>query len=615
MGLYIKESSVQAVLSAANIVDVISGYTSLRKRGSNYVGLCPFHQEKTPSFTVSAEKGLYYCFGCGEGGDVVRFVERMENVSFAEAVEQLAERYGVALEYQQEKGVDSGRRDRESRLLVLLDRTAAFYERYLWESKSGQTAREYLASRGLGEEICREFRVGLSPKEWQGLYARASRQGFTAQELEEAGLVIRQGTKLYDRFRGRLMFPLTDHRGRVLGFGARSLDDETPKYINSPEGPLYRKGQLLYGLFQARKAIADADEVIVVEGYTDVLAMAQAGIRNVVASMGTALTEAQVALMMRFTHNVTFMFDADRAGAQAALRSGVLARGLSLRPMVAVLPPGQDPADLAVIGGATAVAQVAKRKVSLLRYELEQALAAGDSSTAEGRVRLFDEVRRILAQASSLMEREEEIRFVADRLRLGDESVALLLREGRSKGSSSGTPANAIRAGGTPASLAKRILQNETSVEREFLVACACNPDRAREILEALTPEHFVDPDNREVFLGLQEVLQGKNVFADQRRTIERLTERARREKYGAGSVFVRLVMEAEQGRYSAAVLEELHLRLQEQYLKREIAALRATLDEGGDKTSEQKRLVTLERLLGDVRAGLMSIDPEQGQW
>ncbi|MGB9880972.1 MAG: hypothetical protein ACPLRM_09445, partial [Anaerolineae bacterium] len=289
--------------------------------------------------------------------------------------------------------------------------------------------------------------------------------------------------------------------------------------------------------------------------------------------------------------------------------------GLSLRPMVAVLPPGQDPAELAVREGAAAIAQVAKRKISLLRYELEQALSKGDTSTAEGRVRLFDEVRRILAQATSLMEREEEIRFVADRLRLGDESVALLLREGRAAAPGPSAPRTAGRAKGAPLSLARRILQNETSVEREFLVACACNPERAGEILEALTPDHFVDPDNREVFLGLREVLSGKNVFADRRRTIDGLKERARREKYGAGSLFVRLVMEADQGRYSVAVLEELHLRLQEQYLKREIAALRAALDEGGDKTSEQRRLVTLERLLSDVRAGLMSIDPEQGHW
>ena len=331
------------------------GYTSLRKRGATYTGLCPFHQEKTPSFTVSAEKGLYYCFGCGEGGDVVRFVERMENLSFSEAIEQLGERFGVAVEFEEGAGADPDRKDRQARLLLLLDKAATFYERYLWETESGRGAREYLEQRGLGQEVCRAFRVGLSPDEWRGLHRRASKEGFTDRELEDAGLLIRQAGKTYDRFRGRLMFPLVDHRGRVLGFGGRSLKDEAPKYLNSPEGPLYQKGHLLYGLYQARRAIADADEVVVVEGYTDVLGLVQAGVENVVASMGTALTDAQIGLMMRFTGNITFMFDADRAGTEAMLRSGDLARGHGLRPTVAVLPGGRDPADVAVEGGREAV--------------------------------------------------------------------------------------------------------------------------------------------------------------------------------------------------------------------------------------------------------------------
>ncbi|MBC7293586.1 MAG: DNA primase, partial [Thermoleophilia bacterium] len=217
MSPLIKDSSVQAVLAAADIVEVVSGYTSLRKRGTTYVGLCPFHREKTPSFTVSADKGLYYCFGWGEGGDVVRFLERMENLSFAEAVENLAERFGVPLEWEEGAGPDKSRRDREARLLHLLEKAAAFYERYLWETKSGQTARDYLGARGLQPEVCRAFRLGLAPDEWRGLYHRAIKDGFTERELEEAGLVVRQADKTYDRFRGRLMFPLVDHRGRVVG--------------------------------------------------------------------------------------------------------------------------------------------------------------------------------------------------------------------------------------------------------------------------------------------------------------------------------------------------------------------------------------------------------------
>jgi len=615
MSPFIKDASVQAVLSAAAIVEVVSGYTSLRKRGATYLGLCPFHQEKTPSFTVSAEKGLYYCFGCGEGGDVVRFVERVENLSFAEAIEQLGERFGVQVEYEDGAGPDPQRRDREARLLLLLEKAAMFYQRFLWESNSGRMAREYLEKRGLEREICTAFRVGFSPPEWRGLHGRAAKEGFTDRELEEAGLLVRQTGKTYDRFRGRLMFPLVDHRGRVVGFGGRTLTDETPKYVNSPEGPLYQKGHLLYGLYQARKAIADADEVVVVEGYTDVLALAQAGVGNVVASMGTALTDAQIGLMMRFTGNVTFMFDADRAGTEAVLRSGELARGHSLRPMVAALPAGRDPADVALQGGREAVTKALAGKMSLLGFEIRQALSQSDVTTADGRVRAFEDVRRIMSRATSLKEREEEIPLVADRLRLSPDSIAVLLRSGpRGAGERGATsrPARAGRDGAQPA-LSRRLLGNETAVERDFLVAAACNPARAVRILEALTPEHFTDPNNREVFAGLRDAFALVADQDDHRAAFAHLQDRARVDSE-AGALFVRLVMEADQGRYSLAVLEELHLRLQEQYLSRQVAALRSTLDDGGATTAEQRRLVHLERLLQSVRASLKDLDPEEGR-
>jgi len=606
---FIRDASVQAVLAAAGIVDVISGYTSLRKRGATYTGLCPFHQEKTPSFTVNAEKGLYYCFGCGEGGDVVRFLERAENLSFVEAIEQLGERFGVPVEFEAGAGPDAGRKDRESRLLLLLDKAATFYQRFLWETESGRAARDYLEKRGLGEEVCRAFRVGFSPDEWRGLQRRATKEGFTDRELEEAGLLIRQTGRTYDRFRGRLMFPLVDHRGRVLGFGGRTLKDETPKYLNSPEGPLYQKGRLLYGLYQARRAIAEADEVVVVEGYTDVLGLVQAGVGNVVASMGTALTDAQIGLMMRFTGNITFMFDADRAGTDAMLRSGELARGHSSRPMVALLPGGRDPADVAVSGGPEAVAKVTAGKISLLGFELRQALARADTSTADGRVRAFEDVRRIMSRVSSLKEREEEIPLVADRLRLSPDSVTLLLRGGQAA-SRRGEPGRGRVAA---AVLTQRLLGNETAIERDFLVAAACNPERAVEILGALTPEHFADPDNREVFTGLREALALVAGPGDHETAFAKLRSRAHDDS-SAGPLFVRLVIEADQGRYSAAVLDELCLRLQEQYFKREISVLRATLDDGADRVEEQKRLVHLERLLQSVRANLKDLDPEEGR-
>ncbi len=605
---FIKDQSVQAILAAANIVEVVSGYTSLRKRGSTHSGLCPFHQEKTPSFTVSADKGLYYCFGCGEGGDIVRFLERTENLTFSEVIEQLGERFGVPVQYEEGSGPDAGRKERDSRLLQLLDRAAKFYQHLLWESNQGQGARDYLQQRGLGKEICEVYRVGLAPPGWRGLHGRASKEGFTDRELEDAGLLVRQNGKTYDRFRGRLMFPLVDHRGRVVGFGGRTLADETPKYLNSPEGPLYRKGHLLYGLYQARKAVADSDEVIVVEGYTDVLALAQAGTGNVVASMGTALTDAQVGLMTRFTKNVTFMFDADRAGTEAMLRSGRLARGHSLRPMCAVLPAGKDPADLAVAGGSEAMAKVAAGKISLLGFELRQALAQGDTSTTEGRVRVFEEARRIMAEATSVKEREEEIPLLADRLRLTPESVALLLKGDPSSSRDQAASGKADNRGQIP--LAERVLGREASMERDFLVAAVCNLDRAAGYLEAITPDHFADPAKREVFVVLKQALSaGKG---DRETVLAVLEARAREGSEGA-PLFARLVMESDEGHYAAAVLEELHLRLQERFLMGAISQLRSTLeDEDKEGVAEtQRRLVRLERLLQTVRASLTELDPD----
>lgn len=609
MSPFIKDHSVQAVLEAANIVDVISGYTSLRKRGATYSGLCPFHQEKTPSFTVSAEKGLYYCHGCGEGGDIVRFLERTESLSFAEVIEQLGDRYGVPVEHEEGAGLDPARKDRDARLIQVLDKAAMFYQRYLWESQSGQGARDYLEKRGLGREVSGVFRVGLSPDEWRGLHRRATKEGFSERELEDAGLLVRQAGKSYDRFRGRLMFPMVDHRGRVVGFGGRTLKDENPKYLNSPEGPLYQKGHLLYGLFQARRAIAEADEVVVVEGYTDVLGLAQAGIKNVVASMGTSLTDAQIGLMMRFTSNVTFMFDADRAGTEAMLRSGELARGHSLRPRIAVLPAGKDPADIAVQGGSEEVSRVMAGKMSLLGFELRQALDRGDTATADGRVRTFDEVRRIMDRAVSLKEREEESPIVADRLRLSSDSVALLLRpsSGRRQ-TSAARPAGARTPG-----MAERLLGNETVIEREFLVAAGCHPGRAAGMLQALTLEHFSDPNNREVFAGLREAFAALSAGDDGHTAVAGLKAKAHGDSE-AGRLFVRLVMEADQDRYSGAVLDELYLRLQEQYFRRTIASLRGRLGEGGDVQQDQRHLFHLEQLLASVKAGLTNLDPEEGR-
>jgi DNA primase len=337
-----------------------------------------------------------------------------------------------------------------------------------------------------------------------------------------------------------------------------------------------------------------------------VLALVQAGVCNVVASMGTALTDAQIALMMRFTTNVTFMFDADRAGTDAMLRSGELARNHSLRPMLAVLPGGQDPADVAVTGGREAVDRVLAGKMSLLGFELRQALAKGDTVTSQGRIRLFEEVRTIMSRASSAKEQEEEMPLVADRLHLDEKSIRQLLENGPSR-SRSGRNS---RSGAVQPTLSRMLLT--ANVERDFLVAAACNPQPAATLLEALTPEHFTDPNNREVFLGLRDAFAIMGAAGDSSAALVQLASKAHGDS-PAGPLFVRLVMEADQGRYSPAVLDELHLRLQEQHLGDQIRTLQAQFDQGGDIGELERRLLHLQRLLQGVHGSLINLDPEEG--
>src|SRR2546421_229136 len=342
----IADTSVEAVKAAADVVEVISGRTQLKRSGARFTGLCPFHDERTPSFAVSPEKGTYYCFGCQRGGDTISFVEETEGVDFVGAIEWLAQRFNVPLEYEQASPEQDAKRRHRERLYAVLDAAASFYERYLWESQAGAEARAYLDGRGLAEEVCREYRLGLAAG-GATLARKAGEREFTRQELTGAGLVNRRGN---DYFQGRLLFPIADARARVVGFQARRLRVDDPlqaKYVNSPEGELFRKGDLLYGLDRARTAIAREERALIVEGNTDVLALRQAGLGPVVASMGTALTERQLKELSRLTHKLYLCFDADAAGEAATLRGMDLAASKGFDVRVVALSPGADPADVA----------------------------------------------------------------------------------------------------------------------------------------------------------------------------------------------------------------------------------------------------------------------------
>jgi DNA primase len=453
------------------MVEVVSARTPLRRAsGTRFTGRCPFHEEKTPSFSVNPVDKLYYCFGCGKGGDLVSFVQETENVDFVGAIEWLAERFRVPLEYEETSPRQDEARRRRERLLAVLDQTAAYFERLLWEGDTGASVRGYLAERGLGEEIARKFRLGLSPG--RGLAEKAKERGFTLDELKSAGLVTTRGTDYFPR---RLVFPLADARGRVLGFQARKLSDDDPlrgKYVNSPEGDLFHKGSILYGLHLAKTAIGKQDFAAVVEGNTDVIALRQAGFEPVVASMGTALTERQLRELGRMTKKVYLCFDADAAGQEATLRGMDLAAGQGFDVKVVTLPRGQDPAD-APDGFAERLQTAESYLVYRVRLEIERS-----ADRQEGFVR----AREVLAKAEDSPERQEALRLLADRLDLPRETLAGL------------APARGRRA--ADAAEAPRLLDAGDRLEREVLAACVAHSALVPYLAE-LSADHFDSDVNR----------------------------------------------------------------------------------------------------------------------
>ncbi len=460
----IKDSSVEAVKNAAEILPIVEDYVRLRKAGGTYKGLCPFHQERTPSFTVTPARGTYKCFGCGEGGDAISFVEKLEQVDFVGAIESLAKRFGVAIEYEEISPEAERERQRKDRLTRLLERATVFYERILWDSEQGAFARAYLEQRGLGEDVCRAFRLGFAPS-GATLARAAQKEDFTRDDLLATGLANSRGN---DYFQRRLLFPLADARGNVRGFQARRLYDDDrleAKYVNSPESDLFKKGDLLYGLDGARQPIAKEDRAVVVEGNTDVIALRQAGFLPVVASMGTALTAAQVRELKRLTTRLFLCFDSDAAGADATLRGMELAVGQGFDVQVVALAKGTDPAD----DPKAFEAQLAKpvsypvHRVQLL-YD-----KAPDKQTA------FVAIRAFLETVQDSPERGDAVRLAATLLDLPPETQAGLAPP---------------RAGSHAGVVSPRLLDAGQRLERLALAGVAAHPE-LKPILSELDPEDF----------------------------------------------------------------------------------------------------------------------------
>ncbi len=419
---YIPEDKLLEIKEAAAIDEVVGQYVKLTRRGRNLVGLCPFHADSKPSFTVSPERGIFYCFGCGAGGNVISFLMQHQRLSFPEAVEELARRYHLPLTLK-DMGPDGARQARRrTGLYELQAEAAAFYRRTL-AGPGGAKARDYLAGRGLTPEIIELFQLGYAPPEWDGLKRHLQQKGFPLDLAQEAGLILpRTSGGFYDRFRDRVMFPIHDRQGRPVAFGGRIIGDGEPKYLNSPESPLFSKGRLLYGLPQAAAALRREDLALVVEGYLDLLALRLRGVEPVVATLGTALTRDHVRLLKSQVARVVLVFDGDAAGGRAMLRAFPLFAAESLALRVLPLPAGQDPDDYVKSHGPDLFRAPWEAALPWFSY-LVETLLGRYGRDIHGRVRLIQELKPYLAAVADPVEQDLWLREAAARLEVEEGSL------------------------------------------------------------------------------------------------------------------------------------------------------------------------------------------------
>ncbi len=495
---------VNQVRESNDILSVVSESVQLKKVGGRYVGLCPFHAERTPSFTVSPDKQLFYCFGCHAGGNVFTFIMKLEGLTFREAVRRLGERAGIDVSENPETQAEREARERRERAYRLNELAMKYYAKVLLKSAAAGPAREYLAQRGVSPEAQELFSVGYAPPSWNGLITAMGRSGAPPHLLAEAGLAAvdtgSSGRRYYDRFRNRVIFPIVNVYNRVVGFGGRALDDSTPKYLNSPESPVFNKRANLYGLNRAADHIRARQTAVLVEGYMDVVAAHQAGVGNAVATLGTALTREQARMISRYAQRVVMCYDADSAGSAATERGVGTISGIGLDVMVAMLPEGHDPDSLVRHFGGEALDGAIQQAVPYARYRIEQILGATDMSALESRLSAAEAVVAVVADLAGEVERAEYVRELSGRLGVDPSALAADVRRAAAGRRAPGARTvsarpEAFTAPSDPVWGSKAYLE----VERALIRLAAASSANLSRIATEIGPDGFRVAANREL--------------------------------------------------------------------------------------------------------------------
>jgi len=502
MSGFIPEEKIEEIRIASDIYEVISGYMALNKTGKNYKGLCPFHQEKTPSFVVSTEKQMFHCFGCGLGGNVFSFLMKHENISFPESVLFLARRYGIQIKVPH--GIEGEKFVEKKELLYKVnDLACKFFKRALRETPEGKKALEYLKNRDICDDLVENFGIGYTLQNWDLLVKYLEKNRFSKEVLVESGLAILRENKsgIYDRFRSRIIFPIFDTRGRIMGFGGRNLDKSLPKYINSPETLIYKKGENLYGLHIAREKIKSEGYCIITEGYIDVITAHKFGFVNCVASLGTALTEKQLRIIKGLTEKIIFVYDSDKAGINAVIRAweGVLKTGLSGK--VVVLPEGEDPDSFLRSKGGEAFNSLIKNSRDIGEYVIDRSIEGYNLNTISDRSQALTKVINILEPVLCLIKFADYSSYMVSKLGIKDELLYDAIKYDKKKDI-------------TSIPFKEEALKSKLdSLETHLVQLMLVSKEMAVKILDNIGPDDFEEPLFKKIVSEIASLRKGKEDF------------------------------------------------------------------------------------------------------
>ena len=499
------ENFKERVRGTADIVEVISGYVTLKKRGQNYWGCCPFHGEKTPSFSVNPVKNMFYCFGCHEGGDIFKFIMKSENCGFVDALKLLAKRYGIPVPERQKTAAEIKKEQRNARIYETNAMAARFFQACLLRTDYGSGALAYLKGRGITEDIINSFSIGYALNNFTALTTSLGKRGFTPKLLMEAGLAL-SGKGIYDKFRNRVMIPIKDPRGKIVGFGGRVLDDSTPKYLNTGETEWFNKRHLLFGFDVALKEMRRQNQAIIVEGYMDAISLHAAGITNVAASMGTAFAAEQARLLKKAVEEVVFCYDSDAAGRKASVRAVSIAREAGLRVRVAAVPDGKDPDEFVRHYGKDGFIQVINNAREGIDFQMDETINQNNVTNLAGKVEAVSNILPFLLECKNEIEIAEHIRRLAQRLTIDEGLITEEYRKVARKGAARNERV-------TVQAPVQRSNSAEQQAEAMLLAVLLENPSKALDCVDIVEQAGFSIPVHERIFKLLLE--QTHNAPAD----------------------------------------------------------------------------------------------------